>query len=120
MYPACREGMREGMRQAKPIVFEPVQTLQFEAPTEYTGEISKMISNKRGQLLDMDDDGASVVVKGNMPVAEMFGLASDLRSATGGRGNSFVVAQTFERLPEELQIKIIDQIRNRKGLNKNQ
>ena len=118
LYPAVRDGIREAMRNAKPILYEPVQTLQFEGPTEYTGEISKMISNKRGQLLDMDDDGATVIVKAKMPVAEMFGLASDLRSATGGRGSSFVIDQTFERLPDELQGKVKDQIRNRKGLNK--
>lgn len=118
MYPAVRDGIREAMRGAKPILFEPVQTLQFEGPTEYTGEISKMISNKRGQLLDMDDDGSTVTVKGKMPVAEMFGLASDLRSATGGRGSSFVIDQTFERLPDELQAKIQQQIKSRKGLDK--
>lgn len=118
LYPAVRDGIREAMRNAKAVLFEPVQTLQFEAPSDYTGEISKLINNKRGQLLDMDDDGATVTVKGKLPVAEMFGLASELRSATGGRGSSAVVDQTFERLPEELQEKIIKQIRSRKGYDK--
>ncbi|MCF7798869.1 elongation factor EF-2 [Candidatus Woesearchaeota archaeon] len=120
LYPAVREGIRDAMRNAKAVLFEPVQTLQFEAPSEYTGEVSKLINNKRGQLIDMDDDGATVTVKGKLPVAEMFGLASELRSATGGRGSSAVVDQTFERLPEELQDKIIKQIRSRKGLDKNE
>jgi len=120
MYPAVRDGIRDAMRSAKPILYEPVQTLLFEAPSEFTGEISKLINNKRGQLLDMDDDGATVSVKGKLPVAEMFGLASDLRSATGGRGSSSVVDQTFERLPDELQDKVIKQIRSRKGLDKSE
>jgi elongation factor 2 len=116
MYPAVREGIRLAMLQAVPLIFEPMQTLQFEAPEEFMGEISKLISNKRGQLLDMEQETGTVVVKGKLPVAEMFGLASELRSATGGRGSSFVVDQAFERLPDELQQKVIGQIRQRKGL----
>jgi elongation factor 2 len=116
MYPAIREGIREAMAHAKPMIFEPVQTLQFEAPEEYMGEVSKLISNKRGQLLDMQQEAGTVVVKGKMPVGEMFGLSNALRSATGGRGSSSLVDQTFERLPDELQQKITKQIRDRKGL----
>jgi len=118
--PAVRDGIREAMRMAGPMIFEPVQTLQFEAPAEYMGEISKLISNKRGQLLDMQQEGENIVVKAKMPVAEMFGLTSDLRSATEGRGVFFVVDQSFEKLPEDQQLKIITQIRNRKGLSENQ
>lgn len=116
LYPAVREGIRLAMMQAKPMLFEPVQTMQFDAPDQYMGEISKLIQNKRGQLLDMTQEGDTVSVKGKMPVAEMFGLAGDLRSATGGRGSSFLLDQAFERLPDELQKKVLDQIRNRKGL----
>ena len=116
VYPAVREGMRGAMNQAGPLLFEPLQTLRFEAPSEYMGEISKLIANKRGQLLDMQQEGATVVVKGKMPVAEMFGISSELRSATGGRGNFSLVDQTFEKLPNELQAKIIGQLRSRKGL----
>ncbi len=116
MYPAVREGIRGAMALASPVMFEPVQTLRFEAPAEYMGEISKLISNKRGQLLDMQQEGEMVTVLGKMPVGEMFGLSNDLRSATGGRGNSSLVDQTFERMPGELQNKIIRQIRERKGL----
>ena len=116
LYPAVREGIRGAMDSARPILFEPVQTMSFEAPADYMGEISKLIQNKRGQLLDMTQEGETVTVKGKLPVAEMFGLASDLRSATGGRGSSFLVDQTFERLPEELQNKVIQRIRERKGL----
>ena len=118
MYPAVREGIRTAMAESKPVLFEPIQTLLFEAPSDYMGEISKLISNKRGQLLDMEQKGAEVTVKAKMPVGEMFGMSSDLRSATGGRGSSSVVDQTFERLPGELQEKIVKQIRSRKGLDK--
>ncbi|MFQ5474919.1 MAG: elongation factor EF-2, partial [Candidatus Nanoarchaeia archaeon] len=83
MYPAVRDGIRGAMSLATPIIYEPMQTLRFEAPSEYMGEISKLISNKRGQLLDMVQEGDSVIVKGKLPVAEMFGMSNDLRSATG-------------------------------------
>jgi len=116
MYPAVREGIRGALASAKPLIYEPIQTLRFEAPEEYMGEISKLISNKRGQLLDMEQEGVMVIVLGKLPVAEMFGLSNDLRSATGGRGSSSLVDQNFERLPDELQKKIISQIRERKGL----
>jgi elongation factor 2 len=120
MYPAVREGIRGAMSLATPVLFEPKQLTLFEAPEEYMGEISKLISNKRGQLLDMQQEQALIHVTAKMPVAEMFGFASELRSATGGRGTSSVVDQVFEKLPEELQRKIIGQIRTRKGLTANQ
>ena len=116
MYPAVREGIRGAMDLATPVLFEPVQTLRFEAPEEYMGEISKLISNKRGQLLDMQQEGEMITVLGKLPVGEQFGLSNDLRSATGGRGSSSLVAQVFERMPGELQTKIVRQIRERKGL----
>ena len=117
-YPAVRNAIRGAMSHARPLLFEPVQTMRFETPQEYMGEISKLIANKRGQMIDMKQEGETTIVIGKLPVAEMFGLSSELRSATGGRGLSSLVDQTFEKLPEELQDKIINQIRERKGLRK--
>ncbi len=116
MYPAIREGIRGSMMTAGPLMLEPLQVLHIEAPQEYMGEISKLISNKRGQLLDMQQEGSLVIVKAKLPVAEMFGWSSDLRSATGGRGNSSLVDQMFERIPSELQAKVIKKLRDGKGL----
>jgi len=116
VYPAVREGIREAMMQAKPVLLEPVQIVEFDAPGEYVGEISKLISNRRGQLLDMEQDDYRVSVRAKIPVAESFGLTSALRSATGGRGSQSVVDQLFELLPYELQEQIIKKIRERKGL----
>jgi len=120
VYPAVRDGLKEAIRNARPVLFEPIQTLLIEGPEEYLGEVSKLVSNKRGQLLDVTQEYGTIQVKCKIPVAEMFGLSSDLRSATGGRGNFFIVDQTFEKLPEELQEKVIKQIRERKGLTENQ
>ncbi len=120
VYPAVREGIRGAMAQAGPVLFEPLQIIHIEAPVEHMGDVSKLISNKRGQLLDMQQQGALVIVKAKMPVAEMMGWSSDLRSATGGRGTSSLMDQSFERLPGEMQQKIVNQIRERKGLTENQ
>ncbi len=120
VYPAVREAIRGAMQTVGAVIMEPLQVLQIEAPTEYLGDISKLVQNKRGQPLSMDQEGSRLTVKAKLPVAEMFGLASDLRSTTGGRGNYFVVDQVFEKLPETLQEKIIKQIRNRKGLGENE
>ncbi len=114
--PAIRDAIRMAMLDGKAVLYEPMQIMQIEAPGSYMGELSKLISNKRGQLLSMEQEGDRIVVMAKLPVAEMFGLASDLRSATGGRGSYFISDQVFEKLPELLQQKIITQIRTRKGL----
>ncbi len=116
MYPAVREGIRGAMMLAGATMFEPIQTLRFEAPNEYMGEMSKLINNKRGQLIDMQQEADYVMLLGKLPVAEMIGFSSDLRSATEGRGQFSLVDQTFEKLPNELQARIIKQIRERKKL----
>lgn len=116
IYPAVREGIRGAMLNASPMLLEPLQTIQIEAPVDYTGDLSKLIANKRGQLLDMNQEGNQVIIKAKMPVAEMLGWSNDLRSATGGRGNSFLIDQSFERLSPELQEKIKKQLMGRKGL----
>ena len=117
VYPAVREGIRGAMMMARPLIYEPYQIHRIEAPSEFLGEISKLISNKRGQLLDAQQEGNLSIIKAKLPVGEMFGWSSDLRSATGGRGNSSLIDQMYEKLPEELQEKVIKQIRGRKGLS---
>jgi len=116
VYPALRESIRGSMMRAGPIMFEPYQILHIEAPNEFMGELSKLISNKRGQLLDMKQEGSLVIIKAKMPVAELLGWSSDLRSATTGRANSSLIDQMFEKVPAELQQKVIKSIRGRKGL----
>ena len=118
VYPAVRESLKGTMADAGVTLFEPIQELQIEGPAENTADISALIQNKRGQLITMDQQDDRVVAKAKMPVAELFGMASDLRSATGGRGVSFVVDQSFEKIPESLKNKVVLQIRERKGLSK--
>lgn len=116
VYPAVRDGIREAMMLAKPIMYEPKQVQLIEAPIDFMSEISKLVHNKRGQLLEMNQEGNMVAVKGKIPVAELLGWSNDLRSATSGRGVSSLVDQTFERMPDELQEKVKKQIRGRKNI----
>lgn len=116
LYPTIRDGIRGSMMRAAPLLFEPKQILRIETPEKHMGDVSKLISNKRGQLLDMEQNQGLAVIKAKLPVAEMIGWSSDLRSATGGRGISSLVDQMFERMPRELQGKVRKQIIERKGL----
>ncbi len=120
MYPAVREGIRGAMMQAGPCMFEPLQVTRIEAPHDYVGEVSKLVSAKRGQLLDMMQEGDQTIIIAKLPVGEMIGWSSDLRSATAGRGVSSLVDQSFERMPYELQEKVKQQIIQRKGLTEGQ
>jgi elongation factor 2 len=119
VYPAIRESLKGSMATADSGVLEPIQVLQFESPAEFLGNLSGMVQNKRGQLLNVDQEGDHITVKAKLPVAEMFGIASELRSVTSGRGSMYVVDQAFEPLPANLKTEIIRKIRERKGLSDN-
>jgi len=114
--PAVRMSIKEAMLQADSVIFEPMQIIQIDAPHENMGDMSGMISNKRGQLLEMEQDADQIVIKAKLPVAEMFGLSNEIRSATSGRGNFFLIDQDYEKLSRDLQDKVIAGIRTRKGL----
>ena len=120
MLPAVRDGIRSSMADARPSLLEPLQEMQIEGPGDSLGDISRLIQNKRGQLLNMDQEGDSLTVKAMLPVAEIFGWSSDLRSATRGRGSSFIIDQKFEKLPESLSSDVVKKIRQRKGLGVNE
>ena len=120
VYPAIREGLREAFAKAVPTIYEPVQVHQIEAPTPFMGAVTSLVSTKRGSLVDVAQDETGVTIRAEIPVQEMIGWTNDLRSATEGRGVSSLVSQTFKKLPNDMQAKIIAQIRSRKGLAENQ
>ncbi|MBT4446230.1 elongation factor EF-2 [archaeon] len=119
MYPAVRDGIRGAIMGASPVLYEPLQLTRIEAPTDYVGEVSKLISGRRGQLQDMQQEGDINIVTALLPVGELFGWSNDLRSATGGRGTSSLISQKFEKLPSELQAEIRKKIVQRKGISEN-
>jgi elongation factor 2 len=120
VYPAVREGIRGAMMTGNPVMYEPLQILLIEAPADYIGGISKLVSSKRGQMIEMNQEENAAQIKAKLPVMELIGWASDLRSETEGRGNSSLVDQMFERLPAEIQPKVVKQIKERKGLAESQ
>ncbi len=120
VYPAIREGIRGAMMTGAPVMYEPLQTILLEAPVAYTGELTKLVTSKRGQLIEMNQEREMTLIKAKMPVAEMIGWSSDLRSATEGRAVSSLIDQAFERLPDELQEKVRRGIVSRKGLTEGQ
>jgi len=120
VYPAVRDSMRASIHSANPVLFEPIQTLLVEGPLENMGDLTKLIQSKRGQVLDIEQGAGHVVIKTKLPVAEMIGIASDLRSATEGRGNFSMIDQTFEKVPASIQPEVVRNIRNRKGLKENE
>mgnify|MGYP006273558385 CR=1 FL=1 len=120
VYPAVRDGLKEAIEATSPVLFEPVQVIQVDCPQDMMGNVSAVITNRRGQVLDMNVEEDNMTIVAKVPVAETFGMTGDIRSATGGKGSFFVKSQTFEQLPRELQDNIVKQIRDRKGLAENQ
>ncbi len=115
--PAIRNAIKGSMMLANPTLLEPVQKVFINTPTDYMGACTKEVLNRRGQIVDMPTEGDMVNVEAKVPVAEMFGFAGDIRSATQGRCLWSTENSGFERLPRELQDQIIKQIRERKGLS---
>ncbi len=120
VYPAVRDSMRAAMATAKPVLYEPVQTMMFEGPIQFMGEMTKLIQSKRGQLIDVTQNAIDCIIKAKLPVAEMIGLTSELRSATEGRGSFSMVDQKFEKMPASVQEVVTRKIRTRKGLADNE
>ncbi|PIN95528.1 elongation factor EF-2 [Candidatus Pacearchaeota archaeon CG10_big_fil_rev_8_21_14_0_10_31_9] len=120
VYPAVRDSISESMKSVGIVLLEPLQVHEIEAPNDFMSPVTKIVSQKRGQLIDVEQDEFGVKVKAKIPVAEMLGWSSDLRSATEGRGVSNLMDQSFEPMPRELQNEVVRKIRTRKGLAENQ
>jgi elongation factor 2 len=101
---------------AKPVLLEPIYKTVITAPTELTGECSRIISSRRGKISVFEQKGVFTVITGCIPVAETFGLSAELRSATSGRVFWQSLFDRWEKVPEKLVAKIIKEVRKRKGL----
>ena len=120
IYPAVREAITGAMKQANSSLLEPLQIHVIEAPDKFMSAITKLVGGKRGQLIEVKQEGGTSEIKAKLPVAEMIGWSNDLRSATEGRGVSSLTDQLFEKIPASLQADVIRKIRERKGLAENQ
>ncbi|UTB31486.1 MAG: elongation factor EF-2 [Methanobacterium sp. ERen5] len=115
--PAIRKAVYGSIMLAQPMLMEPIQKVFINVPQDYMGAATREIQNRRGQIVDMSQEGDMATIESTVPVAEMFGFAGDIRSAAEGRCLWSTESAGFVRLPNELQKTIIKEIRQRKGLN---
>jgi elongation factor 2 len=114
--PAVRSAIKGGMLLANDSLLEPMQKLHITVPQDHMGSATSQIQSRRGQVFDMTSEGDTVTVVGKAPVAELFGFAGDVRSATEGRAMWNSEFAGFEIVPSGSAREIVLQIRKRKGL----
>ncbi|GBE20611.1 elongation factor G [archaeon BMS3Abin17] len=120
VYPAVREAITESMKNGNATMLEPLQIHLIEMPDKFLSAVTKLVGGKRGQMIEVKQEGTNATMKAKIPVAEMIGWSNDLRSATEGRGVSSLMEQEFERVPASLKAEVVRKIRDRKGLAENQ
>ncbi|MEM2098341.1 MAG: GTP-binding protein [Candidatus Bathyarchaeia archaeon] len=101
---------------AQPVLLEPVYKIVFSVPTELAGECQRILSGRRGKLAGFEQKGLFTVITAYVPVAETFGLAAELRSATSGRAFWQSTLNCWQKVPEKLALKVVEEVRQRKGL----
>ncbi|MCQ5375584.1 MAG: elongation factor EF-2 [Methanomassiliicoccales archaeon] len=114
--PATRSAIYGAMCLGERILLEPIQKVFINVPQEYMGDAVRELQSRRGIIEDIKQEQENTVVIARAPVAEMFGFASAIRSATQGRALWSTENAGFVRVPPELQAKIVAEIRTRKGL----
>ena len=98
---------KEAMQKASPVLLEPIMKVEVTMPEEYMGDVIGDINSRRGRIEGMDDIGGGKLVKAYVPLAEMFGYSTDLRSKTQGRGNYSMFFEKYEPVPKSVQEKVL-------------
>ena len=98
---------KEAMQKASPVLLEPIMKVEVTMPEEYMGDVIGDINSRRGRIEGMDDLGGGKIVRGYVPLAEMFGYSTDLRSKTQGRGNYSMFFEKYEPVPKNVQEKVL-------------
>ena len=99
---------KDAMRKADAVLLEPIMKVDVTMPEEYMGDVIGDINSRRGRIEGMEDVGGGRIVHGFVPLSEMFGYATDLRSRTQGRGNYSMFFDHYEKVPKNVQEKILD------------
>ena len=99
---------KDAMKKADPVLLEPIMKVEVTMPEEYMGDVIGDINSRRGRIEGMDDVGGGKIVRGYVPLAEMFGYATDLRSRTQGRGNYSMFFEKYEPVPKSVQAKVLE------------
>jgi elongation factor 2 len=114
--PAVRSAVKAGLLIAGDSLLEPIQKIQITVPSEQMGAATSQIQGRRGQVFDMLSEGDTMTIVGRAPVAELFGFAGDVRSATEGRAMWSTEFGGFELVPSGIVDEVVKSIRRRKGL----
>ncbi|MBW2520880.1 MAG: elongation factor G, partial [Deltaproteobacteria bacterium] len=99
-------GFKDGAAKAKPVLLEPIMSVEVVLPEEYLGEVMGDLNSRRGRVAGMEARGSAQVVAANVPLASMFGYATDLRSATQGRATYTMTFDHYEQVPKAIAEEI--------------
>ena len=113
---AARGAFRQAYMKAKPVVLEPIMKVSVEGPSEFQGNVMGSINQRRGMIISNTEDGADSTIEAEVPLAEMFGYATALRSLTQGKAEFTMEFSKYARLPESLSEELISNAKkNSKG-----
>ena len=99
---------KQACQKARPQLLEPIMKVEVTTPEEFMGDVMGNLNSKRGQIDEMTDRGNAKVIRANVPLAEMFGYATDLRSMTQGRANYSMEFHHYAPTPKNVADKIIE------------
>ena len=99
---------KDAMKKGNPVLLEPIMKVEVTMPEEYMGDVIGDINSRRGRIEGMDDIGGGKIVRAYVPLAEMFGYSTDLRSKTQGRGNYSMFFEKYEQVPKSVQEKVLN------------
>jgi len=98
---------KDAMQKAAPVLMEPIMKVEVTMPEDYMGDVIGDINSRRGRIEGMDDLGGGKIVRAYVPLSEMFGYSTDLRSRTQGRGNYSMFFEKYEQVPKNVQEKVL-------------
>lgn len=102
---------KEAARRASPVLLEPIMSVEVVTPEEYMGDVIGDLSSRRGKVEGMDQRGSSHVIRAQVPLSEMFGYATDLRSRTQGRATYTMQFNSYQEVPESISKEIVARVR---------
>ncbi len=105
---AASMALQEAIKKAKPVILEPIMKVQVITPVDFLGDVTGDLSSKRGQIVAMHDRGSVKVIDAEVPLSEMFGYATKLRSMTEGRGSFTMEFLKYETLPKNLEQLVVE------------
>ena len=108
---AGQAGFRKAAEQAKPVLLEPIMSVEVVTPEEYMGDVMGDLSSRRGRIGGMEARGNTQVVTASVPLSEMFGYSTDLRSRTQGRATYTMQFDSYQQVPENIASEIIKRVR---------